>query len=304
MIEAGLGGRYDATNVIALEGPGADERRPRAHALARPDACATSRARSSPSCATARTLVIGADLQPEAQEEARAGRRAPWRARSCTAPADPGVAVAAPGAFQRRNFALARAAAEALPAASWIDGARARRRGGACSVPGRLQVVDARAADRRSTARTTRRACAALADVAAASCAPGAGSSRVVSVLDDKDAAGMLRALLPHCEHVVFTRNANPRALPPATLASLCAQLGDGAAVRARGGPAAPRCAARASWPAPAAPCWRPARSTSSPTCCAPAGQRSASMLVIARTPRRTALPADDRARGGSSWRS
>ncbi|MFL5818313.1 MAG: glutamate ligase domain-containing protein [Conexibacter sp.] len=47
----------------------------------------------------------------------------------------------------------------------------------------------------------------------------------VVSVLDDKDAAGMLRALLPHVEHIVFTRNQNPRALPPATLASLCAQL-------------------------------------------------------------------------------
>jgi dihydrofolate synthase / folylpolyglutamate synthase len=44
-------------------------------------------------------------------------------------------------------------------------------------------------------------------------------------VLDDKDAAGMLRALLPHAEHVVFTRNQNPRALSPATLASLCAQL-------------------------------------------------------------------------------
>jgi dihydrofolate synthase / folylpolyglutamate synthase len=47
----------------------------------------------------------------------------------------------------------------------------------------------------------------------------------VVSILEDKDAAGMLRALLPHAEHVLFTRNQNPRALPPATLASLCAQL-------------------------------------------------------------------------------
>ena len=48
----------------------------------------------------------------------------------------------------------------------------------------------------------------------------------VVSVLDDKDAAAMLRALLPRCATAVFTASANPRALPPATLASLAAQVG------------------------------------------------------------------------------
>ena len=32
----------------------------------------------------------------------------------------------------------------------------------------------------------------------------------VVSILDDKDAAAMLRALLPLCDHVVFTSNAQP----------------------------------------------------------------------------------------------
>jgi dihydrofolate synthase/folylpolyglutamate synthase len=48
----------------------------------------------------------------------------------------------------------------------------------------------------------------------------------VVAVLDDKDAAAMLRALLPACASVVFTRARNPRALPPATLQSLAQQLG------------------------------------------------------------------------------
>jgi dihydrofolate synthase/folylpolyglutamate synthase len=48
----------------------------------------------------------------------------------------------------------------------------------------------------------------------------------VVSILDDKDAAGMLRALLGNCDSVVFTASRNPRALPPATLASLAEQLG------------------------------------------------------------------------------
>jgi dihydrofolate synthase/folylpolyglutamate synthase len=51
----------------------------------------------------------------------------------------------------------------------------------------------------------------------------------VVSILDDKDAAGMLRRLLAHCDAIVCTACTSPRALPPATLASLAGQL-DGAA--------------------------------------------------------------------------
>ena len=47
----------------------------------------------------------------------------------------------------------------------------------------------------------------------------------VVSILDDKDAAGMLRALLGNSVGAVFTSSQNPRALPPATLASLAGQL-------------------------------------------------------------------------------
>ena len=66
----------------------------------------------------------------------------------------------------------------------------------------------------------------------------------VVSVLDDKDATEMLRALLPLCDEVVCTSNANPRALPPATLASLTEQLG-GPPTRIERRPA-PRARARA----------------------------------------------------------
>jgi dihydrofolate synthase/folylpolyglutamate synthase len=47
----------------------------------------------------------------------------------------------------------------------------------------------------------------------------------VASVLDDKDAAGMLSALLPLFDSAIFTRCANPRALSPATLESLAAKV-------------------------------------------------------------------------------
>jgi dihydrofolate synthase/folylpolyglutamate synthase len=49
----------------------------------------------------------------------------------------------------------------------------------------------------------------------------------VMGVLEDKDAAGMLEALLPHVDRVLFTRSRNPRSLPPATLATLAEKLGD-----------------------------------------------------------------------------
>ena len=53
----------------------------------------------------------------------------------------------------------------------------------------------------------------------------------VVSILDDKDAASMLRALLPRCERFVCTAAPSPRALSPATLASLVEQLGASAEI-------------------------------------------------------------------------
>jgi len=47
-----------------------------------------------------------------------------------------------------------------------------------------------------------------------------------LSVLEDKDAASMLEALLPVADHLVLTRCANPRALSPATLGSLAEKIG------------------------------------------------------------------------------
>jgi len=48
----------------------------------------------------------------------------------------------------------------------------------------------------------------------------------VVSILEDKDAAGMLRALLGGCDGIVFTSSENPLALPPPPLQSRAGQLG------------------------------------------------------------------------------
>ena len=61
----------------------------------------------------------------------------------------------------------------------------------------------------------------------------------------------MLRALVPRCTTLVCTAAPNPRALPPATLASLAEQLGPPRRSFPRH---ARRSRGRASWPARRAP--------------------------------------------------
>src|SRR5262249_21311186 len=154
------------------------------------------------------TLVVGANLHPDALEEAHAAAER-HGARLLQAPAEPGVEVAAPGAFQRRNFALARAVADAYLVGARLDPVRAAAAG--TIVPGRLQLIG----DEQLTALDgahNPEGVAALGE-SLPQLTAGRRLVAVVSILDDKDAAGMLRVLLAHCEQVVFTRSGNPRAL-------------------------------------------------------------------------------------------
>ena len=204
VVEAGLGGRHDATAVVeapvvVLTNVGLEHTRwlgPTVRDIAReklavvgPDA----------------TLVLG-EVDPEVElPDAPTVRPRPF-------------ATSLAG-FQAVNAALARAAAAQLVE---VGDARARAAVEATVVPGRLQrvgedpvtIVDG--AHNPSGIAALR---AALGDEPI---------TVVVSILDDKDAAGMLRELLPVAAEAVFCASSNPRALPPATLASLWAQLGGG----------------------------------------------------------------------------
>ena len=144
VIEAGLGGRYDATNVIpskvqVLTSVGLEHTRwlgPTLTDIARGEA------RGRPGRRHAR-----------ARGRARSRRGARGRARwppsaargSSTRAPTPGSQVGAAGAFQRRNFALARAAAEAF--LGELDDGRGGGGRAEVRVPGRLQEVAQRAAD-------------------------------------------------------------------------------------------------------------------------------------------------------------
>ncbi len=219
VVEAGLGGRWDATNVIAsrvqvLTNVGLEHTRWLGPTIA--DIAAEKLDVVRPGG----TLVVGAGLHADAIALARRTCRARG-ARLVRAPADPGVPVLARGPYQRRNFALARAAALAYLGA--LDEAAVRAAAASTLVPGRFELVG-RAPDTVLDGAHNPGGMAALAEALRAFL-EGRALVAVLSVLDDKDAAGMLRELLPLCAEVVCTQSSNPRALPAATLESLCRQL-------------------------------------------------------------------------------
>jgi dihydrofolate synthase / folylpolyglutamate synthase len=221
VVEAGLGGRYDATNVIpskvqVLTSVGLEHTRwlgPTITDIAREKLDVVQ---------PGATLVLGAGLHTDAVEVARevAAQRG---ATIVFAGAEPGVPVAALGVFQRRNFALARAAAEAYLGTLDTDAVAAVA--GSVQVPGRLQVVDGDPLTLLDGAHNPD-GIAALAESLPELVSGHDKVVAVMSILDDKDAAGMLGALLPAVDAAIFTSSQNPRALPPPTLQSLASQLG------------------------------------------------------------------------------
>jgi dihydrofolate synthase/folylpolyglutamate synthase len=220
VIEAGLGGRYDATNVIpsavqVLTSVGLEHTRWLGPTLA--DIASEKLDVVQPGG----RLVLGEGMHPDVMAVAR--RVCEQRgARIIQAGADPGVGVGAAGAYQRRNFALARAAAQAY--LGELDMRALAAAAADVRVPGRLQQIDVEPLtliDGAHNPDGMRALAQSLPELTA-------GHDRLVaaiSILDDKDAAGMLAALIGVCDTFVLTSSQSPRALPPGTLASLTRQL-------------------------------------------------------------------------------
>ncbi len=232
VVEAGLGGRYDATSVIeapvtVLTNIGLEHTRwlgPTLSDIAE-EKLAVVRGGG--------TLVLGSWLAGEALAVAErvAGER---EAQIVLAdvPSVQGASaeepLAARGVFQRRNFALARAAAEAHlrlhGAGIELDEEAVRVAAAATEVPGRLQVVDSRPLTVFDGAHNPDAVVALVQSLPEV--LGGRAIGLVMGVLEDKDAASMLRALLGVCERAWFTAPPSPRALSPGALQSLARQLG------------------------------------------------------------------------------
>jgi dihydrofolate synthase/folylpolyglutamate synthase len=224
VIEAGLGGRYDATNVIpskvqVLTSVGLEHTRwlgPTITAIAREKLDVVR---------PGGMLVLGAGMHPEALAVARE-TVAQRGASIVQADADPHATVGALGNFQRRNFALARAAAEAF--LGELDEAAVEAAAADVRVPGRMQVVDQGPLTLLDGAHNPDGIVAlteSLPEIIAGARTGEGRVAAVISILDDKDAVRMLHSLAPLCDALVFCASHNPRVLPPPTLSSLLDQL-------------------------------------------------------------------------------
>jgi dihydrofolate synthase/folylpolyglutamate synthase len=256
VVEAGLGGRYDATAVIestvtALTSVGLEHTRwlgPTVRDIAaeklavlRPHTTlALGVALDGDALELARTVaeeresrIVMATLGSEAESGSALASVSASRPHSDEVARAEGGAVEPPralGVFQRRNFALARAAAEAYlrsvgvaPREDAIHEAAATT-----AVPGRLEVIAREpltivdGAHNPDAITALVEALPELIGVAPHARALGL----VMGVLEDKDAASMLRQLLPLCSRAWFTAPPSARALSPAALQSLARQLG------------------------------------------------------------------------------
>jgi dihydrofolate synthase/folylpolyglutamate synthase len=226
VVEAGLGGRYDATSVIesrvtVLTNVGLEHTRwlgPTVRDIAE-EKLAVVRPNTA--------LVLGENLAPAALAVAErvAGERDARIVRPDSA-ASSATELRARGGFQRRNFALARAAATAYLQAAGIplrEDAVAQA-GASTDVRGRLQLLED---DPPTVLDGAHNPDAVVALVESLPEVLGhAPLGLVLGVLEDKDAAGMLAALMPRVERAWFTAPPSSRALSPAALQSLARQLG------------------------------------------------------------------------------
>ena len=220
VIEAGLGGRFDATSVIpskvqVLTSVSLEHTRWLGPTLAdiAGEKLAVVRDHGA--------LVVG-ELDPEVLELAERAATTHHARLSIAKPTH--LPLRAAGTFQQVNFGLAAAAAEAFLGRPVRDEAL-KAAAAETVVQGRLEAVGERPLTLFDGAHNPSGAhalAASLPDVF------GAHRPRVavVGVLEDKDAAGMLETLLPQLDRVVFTKPGNPRALSPATLVTLAEKLG------------------------------------------------------------------------------
>jgi dihydrofolate synthase/folylpolyglutamate synthase len=200
VVEAGLGGRLDATNTIpsrvtVLTSIGLD------HTEWLGETELEIAAEKLAVLRDHTTLVLGR-VSPEVAELAE--RTAAERgAKLIVAPEDPGGAIElrATGRFQRHNFALACAAAEAFHGE--LDTTLVAEVGKTLTVPGRLERVAEDPPVYLDAAHNPDGAGAlaeALREVAA-----GGPVVACLAALGDKDVAAMVRALAPALDRVVCT---------------------------------------------------------------------------------------------------
>ena len=232
VVEAGLGGRLDATNTIpskvtVLTSIGLD------HTEWLGETELEIAAEKLAVLRDQTTLVLG---DVSAQVQALAERTASGcGARCIAAPSsfDPELRLRAPGEFQRRNFAIACTAAEAFLGRP-LEAESVARVAATVTVPGRLEQIAEQPPTYLDAAHNPAGAVALAESLPAVS-----GGRRVVAclaVLADKDATAMVAALAPALDRAICTElpaialvghgRPGARSRPAAELAAACEAAG------------------------------------------------------------------------------
>jgi dihydrofolate synthase/folylpolyglutamate synthase len=244
VLEVGLGGRWDATNVGAprvsvLTRIDYDHQEHLGHRLAEiaaekaaiiraaPGVVALSAAQAPEAMAVIETRchalgiplsIEGRDLRVTVARSSVSGHQLDvagpdWVVRD--------VDLALAGVYQPENAALAVGAARALAPAAGVTLTDEAVRTGCARVrwPGRFQVIPGppgRPTLVLDGAHNPGGATALAASLAAHF--PGARLALVIGISSDKDRAGILKTLAPAARRVYLTAASNPRATPPAEL--------------------------------------------------------------------------------------
>jgi dihydrofolate synthase/folylpolyglutamate synthase len=238
VVEAGLGGRYDATSVIdsrvqvltnvGLEhtrwlGPTERHIAEEKLAVVKPGGTLVAGPLGPDSAAVAERVAAeqGARLVRGDRDFRTVGEH-PFTIET-PGGSYPRIELRALGRFQRVNFAAAVMAAESFMGAS-LDPEAVRGAARELMLPGRLEVVGEHplvVVDGAHNPGGARALAESLPNVLGDRLVVA-----VVSILEDKDAAGILSSLVPLCAGAVFTRSSRRGVLPPAVLQSLWGQLG------------------------------------------------------------------------------
>jgi len=248
VVEVGLGGEWDATNVIDAEvaivtpidldhtqllGDTAAEIAKEKAGVIKPDATAVMAAQPADAAAELlrRAVDVGASVAREGLEFGVLDRRVAVGGQVMNLQGLGGVydEVFLPlhGAYQAQNAVLALAAVEALlgvgAASGPLDVATVREVFAAVRSPGRLEAVRAAPTVLVDAAHNPHGMAATVAAVGEAF--DFRRLVGVVGVLADKDARAMLSVLEPVLDEIVITQNSSPRADPADQLAAVAVEV-------------------------------------------------------------------------------
>lgn len=248
IVEVGLGGEWDATNVIDAEvaivtpidldhtqllGDTVGQIAKEKAGIIKPDATAIMAAQPADAAAELlqRAVDVGASVAREGLEFGVLDRRVAVGGQVLNLQGLGGgydeIFLPLHGAYQAQNAALALAAVEALlgvgAASGPLDVATVREVFAAVRSPGRLEAVRAAPTVLVDAAHNPHGMAATVAAVGEAF--DFRRLVGVVGVLADKDVRGMLSVLEPVLDEIVITQNSSPRADPADQLAAVAVEV-------------------------------------------------------------------------------